>query len=201
MPQGTGTSLVLSWLLKKNVIWCGLFRDGGDPRASHVKTEGLLCPHDNLVWEETRLSKSPVLSDLYSRRVRVSVPLLLESHPRSVHLFCSGRIKVSILRIEMAMKVTNLDKRHKGHKHGFKWSVEPLYPWQYPSGSVPSSFRVFADWRDSCWESLGAGIEISRVSERPDTRWAWDLDGADGKYRIYFRHGTDFSWFRLKWGT
>lgn len=84
------------------------------------------------------------------------------------------------------MKITVMDKRHKGYKR-FAYYVVP----------TSDSMATFVDWREWCWETFGPGTERDFSSNRPDSQWAWH--SVEGYYRIYFRSSKELNWFKMKW--
>ena len=85
----------------------------------------------------------------------------------------------------MAMKITVMDKRHKGVRR-FAYYVAP----------TRESMKTFVDWREWCWETFGPGTERDLASNRPDAQWAWHSVDC---YRIYFKSSKELNWFKMKW--
>lgn len=90
----------------------------------------------------------------------------------------------------MAMKVTTMDKRHKGRYYFSFYAV--------PSGlSFSERTKTFIEWRDWCWESFGPGTERDFTDHRPEAVWAWH--SYEGEFRLYFKSNKELNWFKLKW--
>lgn len=85
----------------------------------------------------------------------------------------------------MAVKITRLDKRHKG-----------LGRFQFYARA--QNLNQFLEWRDWAFETLGNGIERDFASKRPNLTWGWLSD--DGRdLRIYFQSTRELNWFVLRW--
>jgi len=97
-------------------------------------------------------------------------------------------INISIEKLEM--KVTRLDKRHKGTEY-YQYYVTPV------GSSTHNQVKQFHDWRVWCWESWGAGAERDYAFVAPDAVWGWHSEYTER--RIYLKSVKELNWFKLRW--
>lgn len=91
------------------------------------------------------------------------------------------------------MKVTKLDRRHKGHTC-FKYYVIPDYQ---PNTTL---INTLFEWREWAWQTWGTGVERDHIYSRlGDIPWAWHIDSPNHVYRIYLRDEKELAWFTLRW--
>ena len=92
----------------------------------------------------------------------------------------------------MAMKITVMDKRHKG-KPQFSFYVTPTLT---ITSSVHTT-ELFLMWREWCFEAFGVGIERDLSQYREDIKWAWHTEA--GEKRLYFKSSKELNWFKMRW--
>jgi len=101
-------------------------------------------------------------------------------------------------------KLTKLDRRFNGSdwfRYALSVDTEKTTWYTHANPYRIDRTKNFQELRVWCWEQWGPSMEVGIITSDmiDELRWAWEIEPAGGRRRIYLKGDEELSYAMLRW--